>query len=68
MTRKPQREVRSRREFLRGVATAAGGSVAVAVSGVSLAEEPDGQLAQKSQPKGYRLTPHIRTYYDKARI
>lgn len=67
MTRKPQREVTSRRDFLRGVAAATGGTVAVAVSGASLAE-PDGPKTEKVQPKGYRLTPHIRTYYDKARI
>ena len=56
-----------RRAFLRNLA-AVGGVAAVATSG---AGEPEGTASQPpaaARPRGYRVTPHVAKYYDKARI
>jgi len=67
MSRKPRRESRSRREFLKELVAAGGATAVAAVSGQALAESP-GKPAARSGSRGYRLTPHISTYYQKARI
>lgn len=60
----------SRRRFLKGLAAA--GSVATVatiakVGGVNAQEEAMEAVPQ-SEKTGYHLTPHIREYYEKARI
>jgi len=58
----------NRRKFLRDLA-AAGGLVAVAGSAGAAASAPSADTGPKaSKPAGYRVTPHISKYYDKARI
>jgi nitrous oxide reductase len=58
----------SRRAFLRDMA-AMGGAAAVAASAGASAELPVSAPAPTvAKPKGYRLTPHVAKYYDKARI
>lgn len=58
----------SRRAFLRDVA-AAGGIAAVAASATAGAARPAAVAAPaEARPKGYRVTPHVAKYYDKARI
>lgn len=66
MSRKPRYDRRSRREFLKEMVAASGATAVAAVSGTAMAESP--LPAAKPADKGYRLTPHVRTYYDKARI
>lgn len=56
----------SRRAFLRDLA-AMGGVAAVATTAVSGQATAAG-AAPKVAPKGYRVTPHVAKYYDKARI
>jgi hypothetical protein len=58
----------NRRKFLRDLA-AAGGLVAVAGSaGVAATAATAGPAAPSSKPDGYRVTPHVSKYYDKARL
>lgn len=58
----------NRRRFLRDIATA-GGLVAVASSaGAVAATSTPASRPQGNKPAGYRLTPHVAKYYDKARI
>lgn len=58
----------SRRAFLRDVA-AMGGAAAVAASAGANAQLPASVPAPAAaEPKGYRVTPHVAKYYDKARI
>lgn len=68
MTRDLRDRTNPRRKFLRDLA-AAGGLAAIAgpagVTAVAQAAKP-GTPAGK--PAGYRVTPHISKYYDKARI
>ncbi|MEJ2515624.1 MAG: twin-arginine translocation signal domain-containing protein [Gammaproteobacteria bacterium] len=59
---------KSRREFLRGLAVAGGATAMVAVAGRSYAAPVEVKAPAKPAAKGYHETPHIRTYYDKARI
>lgn len=57
----------NRRKFLRGLATA-GGLAAVAGSAGSIAAQPAATTEPQPKPAtGYRVTPHISKYYDKAR-
>lgn len=58
----------NRRKFLRDLA-AAGGLAAVAgatVAGEAIPKATSAAPAKK--PTGYRVTPHVAKYYDKARI
>lgn len=61
----------NRRGFLKGAAIVGG---AAAVSTLSQGVSADTQIVEKpakaggDKPKGYRLTPHIREYYEKARF
>ena len=69
MTRKRTRGDESRREFIKMMAAASGAAAVLTVAGQAVANEPV-EIAAKSDPKGqqYRVTPHISTYYKKARI
>jgi len=69
MTSKRTRGDESRREFIKTMAAAGGAAAVVTVAGKAVANEPV-EIAAKSDPKGkqYRVTPHISTYYKKARI
>lgn len=62
----------NRRGFLKGAAIVGG---AAAVSTLSQGVTADTQIVEKpaaktadDEPKGYRMTPHIREYYEKARF
>lgn len=58
----------NRRKFLRDLA-AAGGLAAVAGSASSVAAEPASTPGPQAKPStGYRVTPHVSKYYDKARF
>jgi hypothetical protein len=58
----------NRRKFLRDLA-AAGGLVAVAGSaGAMAAGRATATEPVEAKPTGYRVTPHVAKYYDKARI
>jgi len=61
----------NRRGFLKGAAIAGG---AAAVSTLTQGVTADTQIVKKparaadDKPEGYRMTPHIREYYEKARF
>ena len=59
----------SRRTFVK-LAAVTGGTIAV--TGISAKEFPSRPESpasnEKSSIKGYRVTPHIQSYYDKARF
>ncbi len=61
----------NRRGFLKGAAMVGG---AAAVSTLSQGVTADAQSVDKpapasgDKPQGYRMTPHIREYYEKARF
>jgi len=58
----------NRRKFLRDLATA-GGLAAVAGSAGSVAAQPAATPEPPAKPAtGYRVTPHVSKYYDKARL
>jgi hypothetical protein len=58
----------SRRRFLRDLA-AMGGVAAVAASASAGGAEPAvGTAPATRKPQGYRVTPRVAKYYDKARI
>ena len=59
---------KTRREFLKGLAVAGGATAMVAVTGRAYAEPTESEAPAKPAAKGYHETPHIRTYYQKARI
>jgi len=60
----------TRREFLGGVL--AGGAATALLASGAMADDPSERDATAAslqhKPEGYRLTPHIRTYYRKAQI
>jgi len=57
-----------RRNFLRGLAVM-GGVTAVAASSGAGGSSPEAAVRQEpAEPKGYRVTPHVAKYYDKARF
>lgn len=60
----------SRRNFLKGVAVA-GGAAAVTAGARAAVEadtDTDEEQSQASASRGYRVTPHIAKYYEKARF
>jgi len=69
MKQKSKSALTTRREFLKGVAVA-GATAAIATKSKSAAAETERPAKKQvaAQPKGYRETAHIRTYYDRARI
>lgn len=64
-----QRPVSDRRNLLKWAAVTVG---TIAVSGVSSNVDVPGSEAKeasiKPRKKGYHVTPHIKTYYEKARF
>lgn len=58
----------SRRGFLKGVAAVGGGAVVVAATQNAIAGTLDEAVPVTPASKGYHLTPHIETYYEKARF
>lgn len=71
MSREIRSEKPSRRSFLKGAAVA-GGAATVAALGpraqASIQRQPAGNVEQVPEPKGYRETPHVLQYYEKARL
>lgn len=68
MSRNERKANTGRRAFLRDVA-AAGGIAVVAASATAVAARPAAEKAPAAaRPKGYRVTPHVTKYYEKARI
>lgn len=67
MSRETGKQVNSRRSFLRGLAVM-GGVTAVAASTGAEGVVATAKAAPAAKPKGYRVTPHVAKYYDKARI
>ena len=61
---------RSRRQFLKGMAATGGGAALAGVATSSRAVTPQSETEQEKKPasQGYRLTEHVRQYYDKARF
>ncbi|MGD8309013.1 MAG: hypothetical protein PVG98_06185 [Chromatiales bacterium] len=71
MTKPADSKGYDRRTFLRGLAGAGAATTALALAGGAVGDAGEPESAQsEAQPEreGYRLTPHIRTYYDKARF
>ncbi|HZX23632.1 MAG TPA: twin-arginine translocation signal domain-containing protein [Woeseiaceae bacterium] len=69
MSRKSRVDAGERRNFLKKLAVAGGATAAVAVGGRSVMAEPAGTRAPaKPDRQGYRETPHIRAYYEKASL
>lgn len=67
MSRETGKQDNGRRNFLRGLAVM-GGVTAVAASAGADVTETAPQAAPAAAPEGYRVTPHVAKYYDKARI
>jgi nitrous oxide reductase len=58
----------NRRAFLRDIAIAGGLAAVAGSSGATTAaDEPAADATTQKRP-GYRVTPHVSKYYDKARI
>jgi len=59
---------KSRRAFLKEIATVGGATALAAASGgVVAAEVNTAKPVEQAKSRGYHVTPHIRTYYNKAR-
>ncbi len=69
MSTRSRSETKGRRAFLKQLAAVGGATATVAVAGRAVAA-PGIEPAEVAKPeaKGYRLTPHVATYYDKARF
>ena len=71
MSKHKSRQGLHRRGFLKGLATAGG---TVAASGLinqsanAAAPTESGEGAEPPESKGYRATPHVLEYYEKARF
>ncbi len=60
-----------RRQFLKGVMAVGGTTVLVAVGAEAVSRDPQSDETDANEPakkRGYHLTPHIETYYQKARF
>jgi hypothetical protein len=69
MSLKAKVETNGRRRFLKGLAMASGATaVAVATGTAVAAPQMDAPVSKPETAKGYHETPHIRTYYQRARI
>lgn len=68
MSEKALGESKNRREFLKELATVGGATVLAAATGSAVAAEPSVTPTEKPRSEGYHVTPHVRSYYDKARI
>lgn len=67
MTRDLRDRKTNRRAFLRDLAVAGGLAAVAGSTGAATAAEPAADAAPQKRP-GYRVTPHVSKYYDKARI
>ena len=69
MSTKSRSNTKGRRAFLRQLAAVGGATATVAVAGRAVAV-PSVESAAKPEAvsRGYRLTEHVATYYDKARF
>ena len=67
MSLKTQMESNGRRRFLKGLAAAGGATAMVVATGTAVAA-PEVAPVSKPEDAGYHETPHIRTYYQKARV
>lgn len=70
MSDQQQSEKLSRRAFLKSAAVAGGAATVTTLgSQVQASAEDQSPAEQQASPtRGYRETPHIRQYYDKARF
>jgi len=68
MSRKLRELDESRRSFLRNVAVAGGVAAATASAGAGASGTVATEAVAAALPKGYRVTPHVSKYYDKARF
>ncbi len=69
MSSKSRSEREGRRAFLRQLAAVGGATATIAVTGRAAAAPGLEESATAApEAKGYRETPHISTYYDKARF
>jgi hypothetical protein len=68
MSRDTGNTTTSRRGFLRSLAVIGGTAAVVASASADLAEPAARAAPEKGKPTGYRETPHVAKYYDKARI
>lgn len=70
MSRKSDSVQKDRRKFLKGVAVAGGAATAVVMANGAVADatEDEQPVEASAKRKGYEETPHVRTYYDKARF
>jgi hypothetical protein len=69
MSRKSRKYTDDRRTFLKKLAVAGGATAAVTIAGRSAIAAPEEDAAvEEAKPRGYRETPHIRTYYRTARL
>jgi len=60
-----------RRAFIKDVVLAGGATAMAAAAGGALAAAPvekDPEASSNAPDTGYRVTPHVRAYYDKARF
>jgi len=58
----------SRRSFLRGLAVMGGATAVAASTGAETLAPGVDTKKQPDKPQGYRVTPHVAKYYDKARF
>jgi len=68
MSRKLRDMDEGRRSFLRNVAAVGGVAAAAGAAGAGASTPAPVEGVVEARPKGYRVTPHISKYYDKARI
>jgi hypothetical protein len=68
MTRDLRERKTNRRTFLRDLAVAGGLAAVAGSSGAAPAGEATRSETSPQKRAGYRVTPHISKYYDKARI
>ena len=68
MSLKTHVETNGRRRFLKGLAMASGATAMVVATGTSVAAPAATPVSKPAAAKGYHETPHIRNYYQKARI
>ncbi len=69
MSRKSSTYTEGRRTFLKRFAAAGGASAAVVIAGRSAIAAPAEDTGpDKAEARGYHETPHIQTYYKKARL
>lgn len=58
-----------RRDFLKGAVALGGAATVVSVASGAIGDAERSSLpaaAQPEKPQGYRVTEHVRTYYEKA--